>query len=400
MSQNKPEPKDPWGIKGAIYLMRLITRVASIGQNPLGVIIIGESGKGKSFLITRFSPVEVGGVKKSLVEVVAEATRWGIQDFLISQRERIDGGYICFTDLTALSKRQDFANITSWFLQALEEGLTAIKKKNEVYNFEPPLHLGVIAAITTQEWNKHRGHWLQDGFFQRLLQVRIDMARSDRIRVRHEIRRTDIEYKRYEIRRIPVASIVVPNISDEDGIISALTGCMADFVLKARKKESGVEEEVFRIDKTLSRLAMAAASFYTPDRNFQVEPGQPIFSAWLNHLKNDIIRVDMNDLYMVAQTLPYMVLKSPHDVHWYIMREFKPNRHTISHKEIEAAVTSKGYTKEEVYLAVSELINAGLLVENGGYTHLIEALRSKAEEDRREYFELSAFERENEDEQG
>jgi hypothetical protein len=94
------------------------------------------------------------------------------------------------------------------------------------------------------------------------------------------------------------------------------------------------------------------------------------------------------------------VLKAPHDVHWYIMREFKPNRPTISHKEIEAAVTSKGYTKEEVYLAVSDLISAGLLVENGGYTHLIEALRAKAEEDRREYFELSAFERENEDEQG
>lgn len=159
--------------------------------NPLSLLIVGESGTGKTEVITHFKT-------KTLV-FFTDVTYIGLLEKL---KEQKDIKHIIIPDFIKITqkKRATSDNFISILNALTEEGIGEINLYRTHYDLRDKKgnnkRAGLITATTKESFNQHKKHWNSFGFVQRMLIISYSYSEETTNAIIEHINRE--EYLKYK----------------------------------------------------------------------------------------------------------------------------------------------------------------------------------------------------------
>ena len=155
--------KDPYR-----FLLNVVYRIPEISEKPVCLMFVGAPGTGKSHLMTTYC--------SSNARILSDTTAAGIEDIL-DEFDADEGiKYVVVPDLVKVMCRKNSNSFTALMNIGLEEGFSNITTRYVKWKpkHEKAVNLGLITAITTDEYRSHQGAFIRNGFFSRTLLVDYD----------------------------------------------------------------------------------------------------------------------------------------------------------------------------------------------------------------------------------
>jgi hypothetical protein len=160
-----PRLKD---IKPLIDIIRLTLLTAYVKNvpHPNSLIIIAKPESGKTEVMKKFA------VCKN-VAYLSDVTAFGIQRDLFNKIQAGEVRHILIPDmLKPLSRKESTVNSFITMMNSLiEEGVAAMSTymTPQLVSFKKPVKVGLITAITSDEFNDNRHNWKKKGFLSRTI---------------------------------------------------------------------------------------------------------------------------------------------------------------------------------------------------------------------------------------
>jgi len=157
------------GLEGVSHLLALIYMTEAVDK-PLGALIVGPPGTGKSMILTK--------LKYEKAIIVNDITGRGLEDLLRDMGRQISG-FVVIPDLLKVIARRQSADSFFFLMNILlEEGLTKIQRYDIKIEFPEPLRFGMITAITTEQFRHRRRSFEGSGFLSRNLLISYSYSRQ------------------------------------------------------------------------------------------------------------------------------------------------------------------------------------------------------------------------------
>jgi hypothetical protein len=146
--------------------LTLLTAYVKNVPKPNSLLIIAKPESGKTEVMKKFP------VNKN-VEYLSDVTAFGIQRDLLGKIESGEVRHIMIPDLLKpLSRKESTVNSFITMMNSLiEEGVAAMSTyaTSGLVTFKKPVKVGLITAITSDEFNDNRHNWKKKGFLSRII---------------------------------------------------------------------------------------------------------------------------------------------------------------------------------------------------------------------------------------
>lgn len=131
-------------------------------RKPLSLLIIAPPSSGKSEVLLKFR-------RNQGVSVVNQGTRYGINKVIASRGAEVK--HLIIPDLSVvLSAHPGIAgDILSLISIMTEEGIDSIQTYHFSRYFDPPLKVGLLTAVTQEDFNKRKSRLRKIGFWSRFI---------------------------------------------------------------------------------------------------------------------------------------------------------------------------------------------------------------------------------------
>ncbi len=189
-----------------ITKLTLLTAYVKNVPKPNSLIIIAKPESGKTEVMKRFA------ICKN-VAYLSDVTAFGIQRDFLAKMEAGEVRHIMIPDLLKpLSRKESTVNSFITMMNSLiEEGVAAMSTYATpgLVKFKKPVKVGLITAITSDEFNDNRHNWKKKGFLSRTIPFSYSYGMNTINKVFESI--LDLDYmKEQEIRlNIPKQDVEV-----------------------------------------------------------------------------------------------------------------------------------------------------------------------------------------------
>lgn len=149
-----------------IIRLTLLTAYIKNVPKPNSLIIIAKPESGKTEVMRKFGPYKN-------VAYLSDVTAFGIQRDLLGKMESGEVRHIMIPDLLKpLARKESTVNSFITMMNSLiEEGFAAMSTyaTSGLVTFKKAVKVGLITAITTDEFNDNRHNWKKKGFLSRTI---------------------------------------------------------------------------------------------------------------------------------------------------------------------------------------------------------------------------------------
>lgn len=292
----------PIGLAGISHLLNnlyLISRITD--EMPLGVLLVGPPGIGKSFILQK--------TKHPMVMIVNDITPRGLQDLIVECESR-GKGYIVIPELERVLSRQASTNaFCSLANIALEEGLERIKMAGIDHKLNKPVNIGLVSALTTTTFKLRREFLEGRGFLSRHLVVGFHYCGQDLTRIERAL-----------VRSSKTGNIV---INDMEETTVTIPGDLLERLLMLSKKLANYRRDTaaFRAIKQI-RALLKAEALKSGRTEVEIIDLQNIYCLLPFIMSGTALTVEAIKLKSQATDPDYFRLRE----HFFEKRYFGPNK--------------------------------------------------------------------------
>ena len=151
------------GLEGVSHILDLAYNTDMVNK-PLGVILVGEPGIGKTMVIQNY--------KYENSVIVNDVTGPGFWDLMAQRLHKHKRGFIIVPDMGKVLARKKSQENFMWLVNiASEEGMQRTIMHKVDVDFGEKVFYGLIGAMTTETYSQHREIFESSGFISRHLIV-------------------------------------------------------------------------------------------------------------------------------------------------------------------------------------------------------------------------------------
>lgn len=150
------------------------------GEKPLSVMLTAKVGSGKSKLLEQFTPLDGHGILYG-----NDLTSYAIMHEHALELKNGKIKHIIIPDfLNVINKPKDQAHhLVTFFNSLIEEGIVRIESSRSNFKATIPIRIGLITAISAQDFIWSREKWAALGFLSRMLIIRFKYSHETATKV-------------------------------------------------------------------------------------------------------------------------------------------------------------------------------------------------------------------------